>query len=164
VVEREPDLILVVDASEDQLYSCSDLGSTIQRVRSDLHARIDLDLDSYHSSERPHQGHSALGTVQYRSGKKALIAYIKPVITGDEPAEVLSYRSLQPAFPQQRTAQQLFDEWQFESYRMLGLHSIDSACGEVIEALVDHPIPVAAKLREQFQKARKLRAAAAPKS
>jgi hypothetical protein len=32
-------------------------------------------------------------------------------------------------FPQESTAEQWFDEAQFESYRMLGLHTVMSLCG-----------------------------------
>jgi len=41
---------------------------------------------------------------------------------GDEPADVLQYARANRPFPQQTTADQFFDEAQWESYRMLGYH------------------------------------------
>jgi hypothetical protein len=49
------------------------------------------------------------------------ILYIKPVVRGDEPAaDVIAYKRAHRDFPAQSTAQQWFDESQFESYRRLG--------------------------------------------
>ena len=50
------------------------------------------------------------------------LMYIKSTITGDEPADVTEYASKHETFPHQTTADQFFDEQQFESYRKLGLH------------------------------------------
>jgi hypothetical protein len=52
--------------------------------------------------------------------------YIKPSFTGDEPADILDYRTTYPAFPHQSTVDQFFSESQFESYRALGSHIIKS--------------------------------------
>ncbi len=43
-------------------------------------------------------------------------------MTGNEPDYVLDYRRRNPAFPHQSTADQVFDEQQFEAYRCLGEH------------------------------------------
>jgi hypothetical protein len=47
---------------------------------------------------------------------------VKSSITGDEPADVLGYHMKVPLFPHESTADQWFDESQFESYRRLGQH------------------------------------------
>jgi hypothetical protein len=47
---------------------------------------------------------------------------IKPTLTGDEPTDVLRYHGTNPSFPHQSTAEQFFDEAQWESYRKLGEH------------------------------------------
>jgi hypothetical protein len=51
-----------------------------------------------------------------------MIIYLKPTMTGDEPADVLQYYSDHADFPQQTTVDQFFDEEQWESYRKLGEH------------------------------------------
>ena len=54
--------------------------------------------------------------------KVSYLLLIKPTLTGDEPQDVLNYHASHPAFPQQTTADQFFDEAQWESYRRLGQH------------------------------------------
>lgn len=50
------------------------------------------------------------------------IVVIKPRVTRDVPVDVCQYADRQPQFPQQTTADQFFDEAQWESYRALGYH------------------------------------------
>lgn len=63
------------------------------------------------------------------AAKDGLLIYIKPAIYGGEPRDVLNYAAVNLDFPHQSTADQLFDEPQFESYRMLGLHAVRHICG-----------------------------------
>ena len=49
------------------------------------------------------------------------IVLLKPRLTASVPADVRQYGGLHPAFPQEGTADQFFDEAQWESYRALGL-------------------------------------------
>ena len=55
------------------------------------------------------------------------LLYLKSSLTGDEPADVIEYRSGNPDFPHQSTGDQFFSESQFESYRRLGLHILREA-------------------------------------
>src|SRR5260370_255296 len=57
---------------------------------------------------------------------RGVIIYIKPSLTSDEPAAVLNYKSQYSDFPHQSTADQWFTESQFESYRALGEHIIET--------------------------------------
>ncbi|HSL22849.1 MAG TPA: hypothetical protein VK886_15060 [Vicinamibacterales bacterium] len=50
------------------------------------------------------------------------LLYVKPTLLGDEPEDVAQYARTNPPFPQQTTADQFFDEAQWESYRKLGDH------------------------------------------
>ena len=59
-------------------------------------------------------------TVTYRDGSEGLIVYVKASLTGHEPADVLQYHATHPDFPHETTADQFFDEAQWESYRRLG--------------------------------------------
>ena len=43
----------------------------------------------------------------------------KQTLLGDEPADISHYHKSHPDFPQQTTADQFFDEAQWESYRCL---------------------------------------------
>ncbi len=50
------------------------------------------------------------------------LIYVKPSFDGDEPADVVQYRSDNPVFPHDPTYDQFFDSHKFESYRRLGEH------------------------------------------
>lgn len=69
--------------------------------------------------------HAALARIRYsgsasREGETGWLLYIKPTLIGDEPVDVLNYHARNPDFPQESTADQYFDEAQWESYRKLG--------------------------------------------
>jgi len=49
------------------------------------------------------------------------IVVVKPRLTASAPADVRQYGALHPSFPQEGTADQFFDEAQWESYRALGV-------------------------------------------
>ncbi len=57
-----------------------------------------------------------------------MLVYLKPTIVGDEPVDVANYARTHAAFPHESTAEQWFDEAQFESYRMLGLQTVTTLC------------------------------------
>jgi hypothetical protein len=61
------------------------------------------------------------------------LLYIKPAVVGTENADVLNYRKAHPDYPHQSTADQWFDEAQFESYRALGYHITRSALARAAE-------------------------------
>ena len=48
--------------------------------------------------------------------------YLKNSLTGDEPEPVLNYKVTSSVLSSQSTADQFFDDAQFESYRALGVH------------------------------------------
>lgn len=48
------------------------------------------------------------------------LVYIKSSVTGNEREHILAYRRKNPDFPHETTANQFFNEDQFEAYRKLG--------------------------------------------
>lgn len=72
--------------------------------------------------------HCVHGTIRYPEDSSAeqhgRILYIKASLTGDEPPDVLNYRSQHENFPHDSTLNQFFNESEFESYRRLGEHII----------------------------------------
>jgi hypothetical protein len=82
-------------------------------------------------SSRLSLAHAALARVYYDNSATpgSWLLYLKPTLTGDEPADILQYHSEHPAFPQETTADQFFDEAQWESYRRLGEHIAGSVFG-----------------------------------
>ena len=73
--------------------------------------------------------------VRDANARKGKIVVLKPALTkgGDtaDPADVRQYGMENESFPQQTTADQWFDEAQWESYRRLGLASVAAAEGEI---------------------------------
>lgn len=81
--------------------------------------------------------HAALARVTYAEGKEtSWLLYIKPTLTDSAPTDVLEYHSSHPKFPHEPTADQFFDEAQWESYRRLGQHIAENLFGEI-----DHLTP-----------------------
>ena len=143
MVLRRCNVIVVSDAAADSDYRFGDLGNAIRKVRIDLGIPIEFTAMPIF---RPEPGESrkgmywAIGRIRYscidgRHIKDGLLLYIKPAIYGDEPRDVLEYKKSNPAFPHQSTADQFFDEPQFESYRILGSHVMDHMCGPGFDGL-----------------------------
>ncbi|MEW5966963.1 MAG: hypothetical protein AB1720_08230 [Pseudomonadota bacterium] len=123
LVRRRCACIVVVDAGEDRDTRFDDLGNAIRKCYADFGVVIDVDAGDLRS------GYSAIGRVRYppRAGVdeqavEGWLIYIKPRLAGSEPADLLNYQCTHPGFPHESTADQWFDESQFESYRKLGHH------------------------------------------
>ena len=56
-----------------------------------------------------------------------MLLYIKSSLTGDENDYIVDYKRRNPSFPHETTLDQLFTEEQFEAYRALGFHAVNSA-------------------------------------
>ena len=63
----------------------------------------------------------AIGRILYEDGTVGTLIYIKPALTKNLSPEILSYDRRSPRFPHESTADQFFDEIQFEAYRELGV-------------------------------------------
>jgi hypothetical protein len=135
LVRRRCRFILCVDASADSSRDFADLGSAIQKCRVDFGAHIDIDVSALRVD--PARGyanrHCAVGSIVYDAQTTGVLLYVKPSLTGNEPADVLAYAREHKPFPHEPTGDQFFDEAQFESYRQLGLHSGRSALGRTLE-------------------------------
>ncbi|MEM7219787.1 MAG: hypothetical protein AAF515_15570 [Pseudomonadota bacterium] len=120
LIRRECRFILSTDCGADPDWKFADLGNLMRKARVDLGARIELDVSPLLPSERFSEAHCVVGKIHYKSGKTGYLLYIKPSLTGHEPQDVQQYALANSTFPQQTTADQFFDESQFESYRALG--------------------------------------------
>lgn len=136
LVRRRCRLILVVDASADSDGNFGDLGNAIRRCGTDFNIPIELNARGIQRFEGKETGSSfVMGTVKYAQadgrGRDGLLLYIKPTIVGNENADILNYSKTHPEFPHQSTADQFFDENQFESYRSLGYQTAMLALKDV---------------------------------
>ncbi|HEY7790622.1 MAG TPA: hypothetical protein VIC33_08940 [Vicinamibacterales bacterium] len=131
MVLRRCRYVLVSDASCDPSYTFDDLATAIRQIRIDL--GIPIVFDDGCPIDAAHQGngnpHAAAARILYREvdgpeAEDGVLIYLKATLCGREPIDVINYGKSHPAFPHESTANQWFDEAQFESYRMLGLHSV----------------------------------------
>lgn len=150
MVLRRCHFIVVSDGAEDSSFTFEDLGNAVSKIRIDLGVPIrfdrilirprpkDLEVYDVRSEEAKGkeitQPYCALARICYscvdgipageERGKDVdgWLLYIKPSLNGTEPADVFHYARLHPDFPHESTAEQLYTENQFESYRELGSH------------------------------------------
>ena len=126
LVRRRCRLIVVIDASADGDLNFEDLGNAIRKCATDLHIEISLDARSIVPQDPDQFGktHCVAGDILYErtdpGARKGTLLYIKPSLMASESAELLNYSKANKAFPHHATADQWFDETQFESYRSLG--------------------------------------------
>ena len=143
MVLRRCNVIVISDAAADGEYHFGDLGNAIRKVRIDLGVPIEFTALPIFAAppEAPSIGmYWAAGRIRYScidgpDVQDGLLLYIKPAVYGNEPRDVLEYKKSHPTFPHQSTADQFFDEPQFESYRILSSHIMDQMCGEEPKSL-----------------------------
>ena len=103
----------------------------MRKVRIDFGTEIDLDaiVKAFRSS--PPDAHFVSGTIKYSDAHahaigledlEGTLIIVKPNLASPDTTsvDVLQYSYLYSDFPQQPTADQWYDEAQFESYRRLG--------------------------------------------
>jgi hypothetical protein len=133
LVRRRCRFIVVCDGEEDHAYTFGGIGSAIRQCRADFGVEIEIDFDALRPKEgKRSRAHCAIGKIYYPAASRGCAAslrpmtgtlvYLKATLTGDEPADVLEFAARAREFPHQSTADQFFDESQFESYRRLGYH------------------------------------------
>jgi hypothetical protein len=133
MVRRRCRRILIVDGDQDGKRGFADLGNAVRKIWIDLGVRISFTesklLEADAETKVDVIPYFAVGTIDYLSDEldpaekqpQGHILYIKPVVRGDEnAADVIAYQRANRAFPAQSTADQWFNESQFESYRRLG--------------------------------------------
>ncbi|MEO6726427.1 MAG: patatin-like phospholipase family protein [Blastocatellia bacterium] len=136
LVERGCRFIIISDCGADPNLKFHDLGEAIRRCRIDFGAEIDLKIHPFlKKSTGESSSHFAFGKIKYSrrhfeslhyenlddDAREGVLIVLKPVLTGDEDADLSQYgREDAHGFPHQTTADQWYDEAQFESYRRLG--------------------------------------------
>ncbi len=133
---RRARLIIVCDAGADADYEFGDLANAIEKARVDFGVKVDIsrkDLDELTPATSPRQQDMdypvanksyLLARVYYADDKAEVepgrLVYIKTTLSRNVGADIHGYKRVNPFFPDQTTADQFFDEVQFEAYRELG--------------------------------------------
>ena len=138
LVRRRMRVIIVCDGGADPKFGFDDLVVALRRIEADFGATIDFgsgggglsplarlipgkDKESVMKMIPAASGH-IVGNITYADGLPGLLILMKTTIAPNLPPEVLGYKGRNPDFPDQSTADQFFDEDQFEAYRLLGSH------------------------------------------
>ncbi len=143
LLKREVPFILLADCGADPKYEFQDLENLIRKARIDFDAEIELYTDTEAQEQFGHfdadlcvlapeqmlDNHSRRGVLLARicyhrsepaRQKLGTLLIVKPNLHEALDTDVLAYARRNSAFPQQSTADQFFDEAQWESYHRLG--------------------------------------------
>lgn len=142
LIERGCKYIVFCDCGADPKPGFEDIGVAIRRCRIDFGTEIDLDVDEFTARDGVGAGvtHVVVGRIRYQAThleilgldptrREGRLLWIKPSVTARDAADVRQYKMAHADFPQQSTADQWYDESQFESYRRLGYESALEAFG-----------------------------------
>jgi hypothetical protein len=139
MILRRCRFIVVSDASTDTKYAYESLAMAIRQIRVDFGVPIDMGEMKFDKVPDTKNNYCALGLIRYSRVDKndpakpdsdydGVLVYVKPSLIGEEPRDVLNYQATSPTFPEETIADQWFSESQFESYRALGSHMIETIC------------------------------------
>ena len=124
--------IIVIDAGADPECQFEDLGNAMRKIEIDLgipikfkNNEIRMESGSVKANLR-----CAIAEIEYQcvdgpTCSRGELIYIKAGLNGQEPPDVRQYAKTHSTFPHESTANQFFNESQFESYRHLGSFTID---------------------------------------
>ncbi len=153
LIRRRCRLIVACDAGCDGQYGFGDLLSLIEKARTDFGARIEIDCSPIRPADGARQSgrNCVTGTIYYDPNNcddTGIFILIKASMPTRVPAggacdpndrklpdDVWNYSDQHNTFPHQSTADQWFDELQFESYRALGEYIGVHAAGEIGKAI-----------------------------
>jgi hypothetical protein len=150
LIKRHCKVIVACDADSDGLYAFDNLLALIEKARSDFGARIAIDFSKIRppNDVRESKYNFAVGDIFYdpqNPNDRGKLFYIKASLPPRQdnnavnkyslPDDVWRYSEEHKTFPHQSTADQWFDELQFESYRALGQHIGRAAAVEIGPAI-----------------------------
>jgi hypothetical protein len=126
LLRRRCKYIIAIDGEQDQPMTFGAL-TTLQRLAAiDLGVKIDINLDDLRLSEQGlSRSHFRFARIYYPNEQYGYLLYVKSSLTGNEGEFLRRYRTEDPAFPHDPTADQFFSEVRFEAYRSLGEHMGD---------------------------------------
>ncbi len=128
MVLRRCKYIVVLDSGADPGYTYEDLGNAFRKIRIDMNIPIEFE-EALRGPLQERKKRCAVGRIGYSKVdgdcEDGYLIYVKPMFLGNESTDVQSYHAEQLEFPQQSTADQWYNESQTESYRMLGLETMD---------------------------------------
>jgi hypothetical protein len=137
LLRRRCRVIVAIDGEADPELHFHGLVTLMRIAKIDLGVTITVDLDRLTWNEDRLAGaHYGVGEIDYGADGRGHLIYVKSTVDGDENPYIRKYRADHPDFPHETTADQFFDEIQFEAYRALGDH-IGSMVTEGFETVLE---------------------------
>ena len=146
LIRRRARLIVACDGTADPEFGFSDFITLLSRIEADFGARIKFDEGSGlevfmpstaagfpRNTQLAKRGFT-VGKITYSDGSDSDLIYITTTLFSGLGLAALGYKAANPDFPDQTTADQFFDEAQFEAYRHLG-YSVGEAVLKDAECL-----------------------------
>ncbi len=144
LLRRRCRVILCGDGEADPDMAFNGLATVIRFAATDMGVHIDIDLEGIAAdADGRSKRHHAIGRIDYGDGEVGWLLYIKLSMGEHELPYIEEYRHANPDFPHQSTADQFFDEAQFEAYRALGFkvgQRTMAALGELAEIAQDEEV------------------------
>ena len=162
LVRRRVKLIICCDGGADPEFEFKDLQVLVRRIGTDFGARIEFDChnrlerliprdpdpqkvidrdpetDAYPVGIKFAERGYIKGTIIYTDGTESTLILLKTTMIQGLGLLLKGYKGANPDFPDQSTADQFFDEEQFEAYRKLGYQIAENMiCGVDLKALLD---------------------------
>ncbi|MDH4122280.1 MAG: patatin-like phospholipase family protein [Deltaproteobacteria bacterium] len=132
LIRRRARLVVCCDAGADPEYMFEDLQNLVRRLEEDFGVWLEFDADNHlervtptqaadfpPDTKRAERGHVA-GVIHYPEGVEGVFVLLKPTMVSNLSLKTKGYKGANPDFPDQSTADQFFDQAQFEAYRELG--------------------------------------------
>lgn len=142
LLRRKLELILVCDGGADPKFSFSDLANAVEKARTDFGALVMIeseDLDSLIPREEKDGGSLPvrcarqpylIAKIKYADNTAGRLIYLTTTFFKQLSADLYGYKKEHPAFPDEPTSDQFFDEKQFEAYRELGFQAAWAMMGD----------------------------------
>jgi len=145
--QRRCKYIIAGDAGEDPRGTFNELFSVLRQVELDFGIKVNINLDGVGPDEYDEdkkiaaksKRHFAVGKIHYPATTTedpidGWLIYFHPSVTEGDPAAILKYwERHKSSFPHPTTADQFFDDEQFEITRMLGEWTVQSAIMEAAQ-------------------------------
>ncbi len=137
LIRRRTRLIVLCDGGADPDYQFTDFANAVEKVRVDFGTLILCDCEDLQALVPRHktgadsaedaipcaeQGH-IMCTIIYPDNSQGRLIYLKTSFFKQLSADLYGYKKAHPAFPDEPTSDQFFDEKQFEAYRELGFQT-----------------------------------------
>jgi hypothetical protein len=121
LLRRRCAVIVACDAEADPHMNFASMAALLRYASIDLGVRVKIDLDALRPGAQGFsRAHAAVGEIDYGNGERGTLVYIKSSLGEGHDEVVRGYKSGHPDYPHESTADQFFNEAQFEAYRSLG--------------------------------------------